>query len=81
MTPERKQNVTYRRQRYKSKERRLEITSDQVDSIPEVVEREMEHIEDGRNEEKEFAHLLLKLIQDLSNRIEEMCYRLSNGRM
>ena len=72
MTPENKQNVTYWRKRYKSRERKLEIIPDLVDSVPEVTEEKMENAKYGRSKEEDFDQLLLKSVQDLSMRIEEM---------
>ena len=66
MTTENKQNETYKRQRYKSREMKLEITPDLVDSVPEVIEEKMEDAKDGRSKEEEFAQLLLKSVEDLS---------------
>ena len=79
MTTENKQNVTYRRQRYRNKERKLEITPDLVDSVPEFIEENMEDAKDGRSKEEKFAQLLLKSVHDLSKRIEEMGQRISNS--
>ena len=52
MTLNDRQNVTYRRQRYISRERRLEITPNQVDSILVVEDRDKapmaEEIDEGK---------------------------------
>ena len=66
MTLENKHNITYQRQRYRSRERKLEITPDSVDSVPEVIEEKTKDTQYGRRKEEEFAQLLLKSIQDLS---------------
>ena len=66
MTTENKENVTYRRKIYRSRERKLEITPDLVDSVPEVIEEKMEDAKDGRSKEEVFAQLLLTSVQDLS---------------
>ena len=71
MTPEDRQNVTYRRQRYRSRERRLEITPDQVDNIPVEEGRGKTPMEEERDDGKEFAQLL-KSMQELTKRIEEI---------
>ena len=39
----------------------------------------MEHTKDGRSKEEKFSQLLLKSVQDLSKRIEEMGQRISNS--
>jgi len=73
MTPEDRQNVTYQRQRHWSRERQWQITPDPVTTEPKVVETNMGDNEgDKRSRDEEFAHLLLKAVQDLSKNIEEM---------
>ena len=63
ITPEDRQNVTYRRQRYRSKEQQLEITHDLVTAEPEVEETNIRDNEgDKREEEEEFSQLLLKAV-------------------
>lgn len=70
MTPEDQQNVTHWRQRYRSKERKLQITLDRV-----IVELEVERPNMGDNEGdkrskvEEFAQHVLKAVQDFSKGI------------
>lgn len=78
MTLEDKQNVTYRRQRYKRRERKLEITPDPVMTEPEVEEANMGGNEgDKTNEEKDFAHLLLKSVQTCPKTLKEWAYEMA----
>lgn len=80
MTSEDRQNMTHRRQRYRRRERQLEITPDPVTTEPEVEETNIGDNEgDKREEEKEFYELLLKAVQDLSRNIEGMGQRNGNG--
>ena len=51
MTLEDKQNVTYRRQRYRRRERELEITLDLVDNVPVVAKEKMGDAEGERSKE------------------------------
>ena len=60
MTPEDRLNITYQRQRYRSKESELEITLYQVDSILEEEEKGKAPMAEQREDGKEFASLLLK---------------------
>ena len=73
MTPKDKQNVAYWRQRYKSRERELEITPDLATIELEVVETRMGDVEgEKKSKEDQYSHLLLKAVQDLSKNIKEM---------
>ena len=72
MTLEDRKNITYRRQWYRSSERRLEITPDQLGSVLVEEERENSQMEEGRDDGKEFSNLLLMSMQELTKRIKEM---------
>ena len=75
MTPARKPYITYRGRKYKDQEQRLELTFGKGDSVPVVDTEEEEPVAEEINANKEFGELLLKSVQDLSRRIEEMGQR------
>lgn len=72
MTPARIPYITYRGRRYKDQERRLEATFGEGDCIPVVDTEEEEPMAEEKYEGKEFGELLLKSVQELLRRIEEM---------
>ena len=72
MTPIGKPYIYYRGRKYREQERRLEITFKEGDDVPVVDAEEEELRAEERDVEKEFGKLLLKSVQDLSRRIEEM---------
>jgi len=70
MTPKDQQNMTHERQRYRSRERQLQITPDPMIVEPEAERPNMGDNEgDKRSKEEEFAQHLLKAVQDLSIRV------------
>ena len=71
MTFGEKEYITYRKHRYRSRERRLEPTFGEGDCVP-VEDAEEAPIADEVDDEKEFGNLLLKFVQELSRKIEEM---------
>ena len=72
MTPTEKPYITYRGRKYKDQERRLEVTFGEGDCVPVVDAEEEKPMVEERDVGKEFGELLLKSVQDLSRRIEEM---------
>lgn len=73
MTPENKKDITYRRQRYKSRERQLQITPDTETLELEVEGPAMgENLNDRVSKEEEFSQHLLKAIHDLSRGNDEV---------
>ena len=72
MTPAGKPYITYRGRKYKDQERRLELTFGKGDSVPVVDAEEEEPMAEETDAGKEFGELLLKSVQDLMRRIEEM---------
>lgn len=65
MALENRQNVTYQRQRYQSRERELEITPDTVE--PEHAVEEV-NIGEPRSKEEAAFDSLLKALNDLARR-------------
>ena len=64
--------ITYWGRKYKDQERRLEATFGEGDCIPVVDAKEEEPMAEEKYEGREFGQLLLKSVQELSRRIEEM---------
>ena len=75
MTPAGKSYICYRGRKSRHQEWRLEITFEEGDGVPEVDAEEEESMMEERDAEKEFGELLLKSMQDLSRRTEEMGQR------
>ena len=75
MTPARKPYITYQGKRYKDQERQLEATFGESDCISVVDIEEEEPMAKQKDEGKEFRELLLKSVQELLRRIEEMGQR------
>ena len=75
MTPAGKPYITYRGRKYKDQEWRLESTFGEGDCVPVVDAEGEEPMAEERDAGKEFSELLLKSVQDLSRRIEEMGQR------
>ena len=75
MTLAGKPYITYRGRNYKDQEQRLEVTFGEGDCITVVDAEEEESMAEERDAGKEFDELLLKSVQDLSRRIEEMGQR------
>ena len=74
MTPKEKLYICYRDRKYRDRERRLQITYGEGDCAP-VVDAEQEELMADDSAAKEFGEMLLKSVQDLSKRIEEMGQR------
>ena len=72
MTPGGKEYITYRTKRSRSRERRLEATFGEGDCISVMDAEKEEPMAKERDDGKEFGNLLLKSVQELSRRIEEM---------
>lgn len=73
MTLEDKQNIKYRRQRYKSRERKLEITPNTETLALEVKGPTMGYNRNDRvSKEEEFAQHPLKVIHDFSMGINKL---------
>ena len=72
MTSARKPYITYWGRKYKDQERRLETTFGEGDCVPVVDVEEEELMAEEKDEGREFGQLLLKSVQELSRRIEEM---------
>ena len=72
MTPPRKPYVTYQGRKYKDQKWRLEATFGEGDCVLVVGAEEEEPMEEEKDEGREFGELLLKSVQELSRRIEEM---------
>ena len=72
MTPAGKPYITYRGRKYKDQEQRLELTFGKGDNVLVVDAEEEEPVAEERDARKEFGELLLKSVQDLSRRIEEI---------
>ena len=65
MSEEDRQNITYKRQRYQSRERELEINLDTKDRGKAVVEEE-DMVEPKSREEMDFVDTLLRALNDLA---------------
>ena len=72
MIPTLKPYITYQRRKYKDQERRLETIFGEGDCVPVVDAKEEEPMVEEKDEGREFGQLLLKSVQELSRRIEEM---------
>ena len=72
MTPAGKPYINYRERKYKDQEQRQEVTFGEGDCVPVVDAGEEESMAEERDAGKEFGELLLKSVQELSRRIEEM---------
>ena len=79
MTPEEKPYICYRGRKYYDRERRLQITYGEGDCAPIVDAEQEEPMADDRDAAKEFGEMLLKSVQDLSKRIEEMRQRFTTA--
>ena len=75
MTPKGKPYICYRGRKYRDQEQRLEITFGEGDDVPVVDVEEEEPMAEERDAGKEFGELLLKSVQDLSRRMEDMGQR------
>ena len=76
MTPEGRKYICHIGRKNRDQERRLEITFGKGDYVPVVDTEEEEPMAEGKDARKEFAELL-KSVQDLSKRIEEMGQKLT----
>ena len=72
MTPGEKPYIYYRGRKYRDRERRLQITYGEGDCAPVVDAEQEEPMAEEKDIAKEFAEILIKSVQDLSRRIEEM---------
>ena len=77
MTPAGKQYICYRGRKYRDQKQRLETTFRESDNVPVVDIEEEEPMAEERDAGKEFGEPLLKSVQDLSKRIDEMGQKLT----